>query len=42
MYDTYLSHSVQEILRMRIFPLALKDKSKEWFKSVGKEFNFLE
>ena len=24
---------------MRIFPLALKDRSKEWYKSIGQEFN---
>ena len=28
----------QENLKMQKFPLALKDKAKKWFKSVGKEF----
>ena len=28
----------QEHLKMRIFPLELKDKAKEWFKSIEQEF----
>ena len=28
----------KEHLKMRIFPLALKDKAKEWFNLVGQEF----
>ena len=28
----------QEHLNVRIFPLELKDKAREWFKSVGQEF----
>ena len=28
----------QEHLKMRVFPFALKDRAKDWFKSIGQEF----
>ena len=28
----------QEYFKLRIFPLELKDKAKEWFRSVGQGF----